>query len=96
MRFGQIEVEILSYDQETMNGLPLWQLLTVLAVPTFSVLLGILLNQRGIDRLDRHMERIEDEQRSLRKQMHDEYIGLLNMIGDHSQRIVRIEERGSR
>jgi hypothetical protein len=82
-----------------MNGLPLWQLLTVLVVPTFAVLLGILLNQRGTDRLadrlDRRMERIEDEQRALRKQMHDEYYGLPNMIGDHGQRIVRLEERGS-
>lgn len=31
-----------------------------------------------------------------RKPMHSAYIGLLNMIGDHGQRIVRLEERGSR
>ena len=43
-----------------------------------------------------HGARIEDEQRALRKQMSDEYYGLLNMIGDHGQRIVRLEERGSR
>jgi hypothetical protein len=83
-----------------MNGLPLWQLLTMLVVPTFAVLLGMLLNQRGIDRLadrlDQRMERIEDEQRAFRNQLHDEYIGLLNMIGDHGQRTVRLEERGSR
>jgi hypothetical protein len=79
-----------------MNGLPFWQLQTVFSVPTFTVLLGILLDQRGIDRLDRRMERIEDEQRALRKQIDEEYIGLLNMIGDHGQRIVRLEERGSR
>lgn len=82
-----------------MNGLPLWQILGIFPVPTFSVLLGILLNQRGMDRLadrlDHRMERIEDEQKSLRKQMGDEYFGLLNMIGDHGQRIVRLEERGS-
>ena len=34
-----------------MNGLPVWQMLTVLSVPTFTVLLGILLGQRGNDRL---------------------------------------------
>jgi hypothetical protein len=79
-----------------MNGLPPWQLLTVFSVPTFTVLLGIFLGQRGNDRLERRLERIEDEQRALRKQMNDEYLGLLNMIGDHGQRIVRIEERGSR
>ena len=90
-----------------MNGLPLWQLLGVLAVPTFGVLLGILLNQRNndrladrvdrlSDRLDHRMERIEEEQRAFRKQMHDEYIDLLGLIGDHAQRIVRMEERSSR
>jgi hypothetical protein len=78
-----------------MNGLPLWQLLTVFSVPTFTVLLGILLGQRGNDRLERRMQRIQDEQRALRKQMSNEYLGMLNMIGDHGQRIVRIEERGS-
>ncbi|WP_236656882.1 hypothetical protein [Acidisarcina polymorpha] len=78
-----------------MNGLPVWQLLTVFSVPTFTVLLGILLGQRGNDRLERRMERIEDEQRALRKQMNEEYIGLLNMFGDHGQRIVRLEQRGS-
>jgi hypothetical protein len=94
-----------------MNALPSWQVITVLAVPTFAVLLGILLNQKSIDRLegrmdklsdrmeslsdrlDRRMERIEEEQRSFRKQMHDEYIGLLGLISDHGQRIVRLEQR---
>ena len=76
-----------------MNALPLWQLITVLAVPTFAVLLSILLNQRSVDRLDHRMERLEDEMRDFRKQMHDEYIGLLGMIGDHGQRIVRLEQR---
>jgi len=90
-----------------MNGLPLWALLTVFSVPTFTAILGVLLNQRSMDRLadrlDHRMERIEnrmersdDELQGFRKQMHDEYIGLLNMIGDHGQRIVRLEERGSR
>jgi hypothetical protein len=78
-----------------MNGLPLWPLLTVFSVPTFTVLVAILLGQRGNDRLERRMERIEDEQRALRKQMNDEYLGLLHMIGDHGQRIVQIEELGS-
>jgi hypothetical protein len=76
-----------------MNALPLWQLITVLAVPTFAVLLGILLNQKSVDRLDHRMERLEDEMRDFRKQMHDKYIGLLGMIGDHGQRIVRLEQR---
>jgi hypothetical protein len=43
-----------------MNGLPLWQLIGVLAVPTFGVFLGILLNQRGNDRLAERVDRLSD------------------------------------
>jgi hypothetical protein len=47
-----------------MIGLPFWQLMTVFSVPTFAALIGIPLNQRGMDRLadrlDRRMERMED------------------------------------
>lgn len=53
-----------------MNGLSLWQSLGVLAVPTFGVSPGIVLNggqrqasngvERSGDGLDRRMEQIED------------------------------------
>ncbi len=83
-----------------MNGLPVWQLLTVFSVPTFTVLLGILPGQRSsdrlADRLDRRMERIEDEQRAMRKLMTEQYVGLLGMVGDHGQRLVRLEGRSQR
>lgn len=84
------------YDEDAMNALPTWQLLRVVVVPTFAVLLWILLSQRGMDRLDRRIEKLEDELKDFRKQMHDEYIGLLGRIGDHGQRIVRLEQRPSR
>ena len=64
-----------NYDEDAMNALPTWQLLTVLVVPTFTVLLGILLNQRGLDRLERRIEKLEDELKDFRKQMRDEYVG---------------------
>jgi hypothetical protein len=98
-----------------MSALPLWQLIAVLAVPTFAVLLRILLNQKSVDRLadridrqgdrtdhrmerlenelNRRMERLENELRDFRKQMHDQYVGLLGMMGDHGQRIVPLEQR---
>ena len=88
-----------------MNAaLPLWQLLTVLAVPTFMVGLGILMNQTALNRLDDKLERLSDkldkrldkieaEQLSFRKQMHEEYTGLLGMIGSQAQQLVRLESR---
>ena len=75
--------------------LPIWQLLTVLAIPMLGIFLGILLNQRSADKLSVDLRDMRKELTDFRKQMHDEYVGLLNMIGDHGQRIVRLEERGS-
>jgi len=79
-----------------MSALPIWQLLTVLAIPMLGIFLGILLNQRAADKLSLDLRDMRKELTDFRKQMHDEYVGLLNMIGDHSQRIVRLEESGSR
>jgi hypothetical protein len=79
-----------------MSPVPVWQLLTVLAIPMFGIFLGILLNQRAADKLAGELKEVRKEILDLRNQMHEEYIGLLNMIGDHAQRVVRLEERGSR
>ena len=45
-------------------SLPIWQLITVIAVPTLMVLIGILLNERGVGRVERRIERLEDRFRS--------------------------------
>jgi hypothetical protein len=60
------------------------------------VFLGILPNQRAADKLSSDLKDVRKELADFRKQMLEEYFGLLNMIGDHGQRIVRLEERGSR
>jgi hypothetical protein len=74
-------------------SLPIWQLLTVIAVPTLMVFVGILLNERGIGRVERRMERLEDRVGRLEELHHEEIRDLLSMLGDHAQRLVRIEER---
>lgn len=93
-----------------MNTVAWWQLLTVLAIPMFGIFLGILINQRSADKLSAEIKDVRNEIKDVRdeikdvraelldfrKPMHSAYIGLLNMIGDHGQRIVRLEERGSR
>ncbi len=75
------------------TSLPIWQLLTVIAVPTLTVLLGILLNERGVGRVERRLERLEDRVGNLERLHHEEIRDLLSLLGDHAQRLVRIEER---
>ena len=74
-------------------NLPFWQLLTVIAVPTLMVFVGILLNERGLGRVDRRMERLEDRVGRLEELHHQEIRDLLSLLGNHSQRLVRLEER---
>jgi predicted nucleic acid-binding Zn-ribbon protein len=63
----------------------------------FKDIRGELKDVRGeIKDIRGEIKDIRVELRDFRKQMHEEYFGLINMIGDHGQRIVRIEERGTR
>jgi hypothetical protein len=74
-------------------SLPVWQLLSVIVIPSLMVLVGILLNERGIGRVERHIERLEDRVGRLEALHHEEIRDLLSLIGDHAQRLVRLEER---
>jgi len=55
------------------------QLWAVIAAPSVLVLIGILLNQRGLDAVNHRLERVEDR--------------LLNLLVDHKQRITRVETK---
>jgi hypothetical protein len=55
------------------------QLWAVIAAPSVLVLIGILLNQRGLDAVNHRLERVEDR--------------LLNLLVDHEQRITRVETK---
>jgi len=79
-----------------MNTIPIWQLLPVLAIPMLGIFLGILLNQRYSERLSGDIKDLRKELAELRQEIKSEYVGLLGMIADHSQRLVRIEERTAR
>jgi hypothetical protein len=49
-----------SYTMKAMNGaISAWQLWAAVAMPTFVTLLGILLNRRDIERLDRGIDSLE-------------------------------------
>ena len=73
-----------------MSQLQMW---VVVAAPCVAVLFGILLNQKGIERLDKRLDRVEDGLRDVNKTIHSDVQGLLGMISEHGQRIVRLEER---
>jgi hypothetical protein len=86
--------------------------LTVLAgsaLPTFMVLVGILLNRNDINRLDTQMNGLRGEMNglrgemnslrgefnALRSQMHSDMMMLMSTNGDFEMRISKLEERPS-
>lgn len=80
-----------------MNTMQIW---AVIGVPSFLVLVGILLNQQGLTRLEHRMDPFEERMDRLdslilrvNETLHAEVKDLLSMIGDYGQRIVRLEER---
>ena len=80
-----------------MSQLQLW---VVIAAPSILALVGILLNQTGLHRLDGRIDRVEQRLGQRIDQMMDvwnrDVKDVLGMIADHGQRIVRIEEQQRR
>ena len=76
-----------------MSQLQLW---VVIAAPSILALVGILLNQSGLHRLDGRIDRVEQRLGQRIDQMMDiwnrDVKDLLGMISDRGQRIVRLEE----
>ncbi len=70
-----------------------YQLWALIAAPSILALIGILLNQRGIDRVDTGLRDLNKQVDDLTKILHNDVQGLLGMISDHGQRIDRIEDR---
>jgi len=62
-------------------------------IPTLAVLVGILLNQNGLNRLDGRINTLETSIASLRKQLHDDIVMLVGRDTDKSERLARLEER---
>ena len=74
------------------------------ALPCFLVLVGILINQVGLSRVIASLNRMEDKLGGridkldskvdeVKDLIHSEVKDLLNMIGDHGQRLVRLERK---
>jgi hypothetical protein len=84
------------YNQGEMvlSQLQLW---VVIAAPSILALVGILLNQTGLnrveDKLGTRMDRLETRMDRMMDIWNRDVKDLLGMISDHGQRIVRLEER---
>lgn len=81
-----------------------WLAIIPATIPTLAVLVGILLNQTGISRLESRMSSMETrldgrinslagEIIALRKQLHDDIVMLVGRDTDKSERLARLEER---
>jgi hypothetical protein len=81
-----------------------WLAVIPATIPTLAVLVGILLNQNGLNRLESRMTAMENrlarridtlaaEIVALRKQLHDDIVMLIGRDTDKSERLARLEER---
>ena len=91
-----VRATIVHYNQAEMvlSQLQLW---VVIAAPSILALVGILLNQTGLnrveDKLGTRMDRLETRMDRMMDIWNRDVKDLLGMISDHGQRIVRLEER---
>lgn len=76
-----------------MSQLQLW---VVIAAPSILALIGILLNQTGLHRVDGRIDRVEQRMDQMMDIWNRDVKGLLGLISDHGQRIVRLEEQQRR
>jgi hypothetical protein len=76
-----------------MSQLQLW---VVIAAPSILALVGILLNQTGLHRLDGRIDRVDRRMDQMMDIWNRDVKDLLGLISDHGQRIVRIEEQQRR
>ncbi len=57
------------------------------------MLVGILLNQNGVNRLDARITALEARVNALSKQLHDDIVMLVGRDMDKAERLARLEER---
>jgi len=76
-----------------MSQLQVW---VVIAAPSILALIGIVLNQTGLhrveDRLGARIDRLEQRTDQMMDIWNRDVKDLLGLISDHGQRIVRLEE----
>jgi len=76
-----------------MSQLQLW---VVIAAPSILALIGILLNQTGLHRVDGRIDRVEQRMDQMMDIWNRDVKDLLGLISDPGQRIVRLEEQQRR
>jgi hypothetical protein len=71
----------------------IWLAVIPATVPPLAVLVGILLNQSGINRLDGRINALEGRTSSLEARFHEDILVLVGRDTDKSERLARLEER---
>jgi hypothetical protein len=67
------------------------QLYIAAGLPTMAVLVGILVNQRALDRMERRMDRIEARLDRIEADLREFY----RVLGQHQARLDNLEKRGA-
>jgi hypothetical protein len=81
----------------TVQAIPLWQLLTVVAIPTMMVFAGILMNRQDFNRLDAKITGVDAkfDKRfdGLAGQLHSDMMMIHSIVRDFEGRISKLEPR---
>jgi hypothetical protein len=70
----------------TPAAIPFWQLLTIVAIPTLMVFLGILTNRQDFHRVSARIE-------ALTTQVHSDFMMVQSVLRDMEGRLSKVEAR---
>ena len=74
-------------------AIPFWQLLSVVAIPTLMVFIGILTNRQDFRQLDSRMEKLDGKVDSLATQLHNGMMMVNSVLRDFEGRLSKLEAR---
>jgi len=83
------------------TAIPFWQLLTLVAIPTLMVFVGILMNRQDFNRLDAKIDakigavdaKFDNRFDSLATQLHNDMMMIHSILRDHEGRVSKLEPR---
>jgi len=73
--------------------MPFWQLLTVVAVPTLMIFVGILLNRQDYRSLDGKIETLHNSVDAKIGQLHNDMILVHSILREFEGRLSKLESR---
>ena len=77
----------------TQAVIPFWQLLTVVAIPTLMVFIGILTNRQDFRQLDARIDKLDGKVDTLSAQLHNDMMMVHSVLRDFEGRLSKLEAR---